>query len=204
MAKLPVPPVPLGVPPQIATLPAGSMWWQIYFAGGTHPATWNGFRFYGPTNSRFDHHDPPAAISAKGILYAADDPVTCLAEVFQATRAIDRGASVPWLVGFKLVRDVPLLDMTGPWPTAAGASMAIHSGPRPRARLWSRAIYNGYSHVEGLLFASSMHANKPSLVLYERALSAMPAAPVFHRALNDPALLGRLDAAALRLGYRLL
>ncbi len=203
MAKLPEPPASLRVAAQKTTLGRGSRWWRIYSAGGRYPTAWNGFRFFGPTTCRFDHHDPPAATQAKGILYAADDPVTCLAEVFQATRLIDRWANDPWLVGFDLGRNVEALDLTGAWPTRAGASMAICSGPRPRARRWSRAIHAAYPEVEGLLYASAMHANRASIALYERAQSAMPAAPVFHRALADAALLGRLDAAARTLGYRL-
>jgi hypothetical protein len=111
--------------------------------------------------------------------------------------------SAPWLVAFEFARDVPLLDLTGTWPTRAGGSMAIGSGPRPRARRWSRAIYATYPNVEGLLYASSMNANQPALSLYERAQNAMPAAPVFHRALSDPALVPRLNAAAATLGYGL-
>ena len=81
--------------------------------------------------------------------------------------------------------------------------MAIGSGPRPRARRWSQAIYASYANVDGVLYASSMHANEPCVALYERAAGAIPAAPAFHRALSDPALLPRLDAAAATLGYRL-
>ncbi|MGO8996037.1 MAG: RES family NAD+ phosphorylase [Polyangiaceae bacterium] len=203
MAKLPEPPSPLELDPEIAIRERGARCWRIYFAGGRHPATWRDFRFFGPTLARFDHHDPPPSAQARGILYTAASPVTCLAEVFQATRVIDRGARSPWLVAFDLARDVPLLDLTGPWPTRAGASMAIGSGPRPRARRWSRAIYEAYANVEGLLYASSMNANRPALALYERAHTALPAAPVFHRALSDPALVPRLNAAATALGYRL-
>jgi len=203
MAKLPEPPNRLAIPPEILTRPSGARGWRIYFAGGGHPTTWQAFRFFGPTSSRFDHHDPPPALQARGILYAADSPLTCLAEVFQATRIIDRVSNAPWLVAFDSARDVPLLDLTGTWPTRAGGSMAIASGPRPRARRWSRAIYATYPDIEGLRYASSMHANRPALALYERARNAVPAAPVFHRALSDPALVPRLNAAAATLGYGL-
>ncbi len=81
--------------------------------------------------------------------------------------------------------------------------MAIGSGPRPRARRWSRAIYDAYAGVGGLLYASSMHANRPAIALYERAQTTLPGAPAFHRALSDPALVPRLNAAATALGYRL-
>lgn len=48
-----------------------------------------------------------------------------------------------------------------------------------------------------------MYANRASLALYERGQAAVPAAPLFHRALSDPALVSRLSAAAMTLGYRL-
>ena len=197
MAKLPAPPAGgLALPAITTTLAVGTILWRIYSTGGAHPATWSGLRFFGPTHARFDHHDPPAAVQAKGILYAARAPLTCFAEFFQATRTIDRGRGVPWLVGFELARAVVVLDLTGLWPTRAGASMAINSGQRPRARQWSRAIYAAYANVGGLLYASSMHSNQPAVALYERAQGALPGAPVFNRALADPALHPRLAGAA--------
>ena len=81
--------------------------------------------------------------------------------------------------------------------------MAINSGPRPRARLWARSIHASYPSVEGLLYCSSMHANRPAVALFERAQDSVPEAPSFHRALADPGLLLRLDAAATLLGYQL-
>jgi hypothetical protein len=204
MAKFPDPPADLAaVAPVIATVSAGTRLWRIYSAGGPHPVTWRDFRHFGPNKARFDHHDLPRGTQARGILYAAREPLTCLAEVFQATRVIDRAAKDRWLVAFDLARDISLLDLTGVWPTRAGASMAINSGQRPRARRWSRAIYAAYPGAEGLLYSSSMHANKPCVALYERAQTATPAAPSFHRALSDPSLLGRLNTAATRIGYGL-
>ena len=204
MAKFPDPPASLTIPPTAVSLPAGTLLWRVYAVGGSHPGTWNGFRFWGPTNSRFDHHDLPAKTQLKGIFYAARSPLICLAEYFQATRVIDRTSNSPWLVGFETGRELSLLDLTGTWPTEAGASMAINSGPRPRARKWSRAIYSAYPAVEGLLYSSSMHANQPSIALYERGGGALPSAPIFHRALSDPSLLSRLNAAAGTLGYGLI
>ncbi|MBX3218319.1 MAG: RES family NAD+ phosphorylase [Labilithrix sp.] len=203
MAKLPEPPQPLTTPPETKLLLAGTRLWRIYLRGGSHPTSFGDFRGFGPTTARFDHHDPPPRVQSKGILYAADDPTTCLAEAFQATRVVERHAGDPWLVGFETARDLTLLDLTGAWPTRAGASMALSSGPRPRARRWSQAIYDAYPRVEGLWYPSSMHANRPSVALYERADAAVPKTPSFHRALSDPAIRGRLDAAAMRLGYRL-
>lgn len=203
MAKFPEPPTQLTVPPDLSVIGKGTVLWRLYFIGGAHPTRWQDFRYFGPTNARFDHHRPPPRSQTRGILYAAADLVTCLAEVFQATRVIDRNANTPWLVGFSLDRDISLLDLMGTWPTRAGASMAISSGPRPRARRWSAAIHAAYPAVEGLLYGSSMNANRPSVAINERARSAVPSAPRFNRALADPALLGRLNVAATRIGYRL-
>jgi hypothetical protein len=126
-----------------------------------------------------------------------------VAEVFQDRRSIDRHLAEPWLVTFELARDVTLLDLTGSWPTRAGASMAIHSGSRPRARRWSAAIYQAFPSVEGLLYCSSMDANRPSVALFERAATAIPAAPIFHRALADPLLRPFLSDACDRFEYAL-
>ncbi len=106
-------------------------------------------------------------------------------------------------MGFAPARDLTLLDLTGAWPTRAGASMALSSGPRSRSRPWSAAIYAAYPRIQGLYYPSSMHANQPAVALYERALEALPATPVFHRPLRDPALLSDLERAARHLGYRL-
>jgi HEAT repeat protein len=73
----------------------------------------------------------------------------------------------------------------------------------PRAQKWSRAIYAAYPKIDGLLYPSSMNANKRAVTLYERSANALPASPSFHRALADPSLLVRLNAAATALGYGL-
>lgn len=190
--------------PAIHILPAGSLLWRIYFRAGAHPSRWSGFRSYGPTNARFDHHPPPAKRHrTRAILYAADSGPTSIAEMFQETRVIDRSAGSPALAAFALIRDLQLLDLTSAWPTRAGASMAIHSGSRARARNWSRAIYAAYPDVEGLRYASSMNANQPAFALYERARSALPPAAALDLALTTPALMAPLAAAAIRFGYAL-
>jgi hypothetical protein len=159
------------------------------------------FRGYGPTAARFDHHLPPPRLQDRKILYAAEEAATCFAEVFQETRTIDRRRNDPWLVAFELMRGVTLLDLTGAWPTRAGASMAINAGSRPRARRWSQAIHAAYPRVEGLYYASSMNANQPALVLYERAADCLPDRPLFHRALADAGLTAAVVRGAARFNY---
>ncbi len=212
MAKFPDPPPPnrlARTPPERVVLESGTLLWRVYFRGGPYPGVWNAMRDFGPTMARFDHHlmdkDGRPHQQARKILYAALDGVTCLAEVFQRTRLIDRHAHDPWLVGFALDRSLELLDLTGTWPTRAGASMALNTGPRPRARRWSQAIHAAYSGMHGLYYPSSMNANRPAVVLYERAEIAgvLPTRPMFHRALADPALFTLLRNTAIDLGYRL-
>jgi len=207
VAKFPEPPAVgtlAAIPPEIRVLAADAVLWRVYFRAGAHPTLWAQFRTYGPTDARFDHHPPPPRVHGdRGILYCAESGPTCLAEAFLGTRVIDRRKGSPWLVAFRLARDVQLLDMTGAWPTRAGASMNIHSGPRPRARSWSRRIYAAYPAIAGILYASSMDANRPALAFYERALSSLPGTPSFHRALDDPSLLRILQNAARRFGYGL-
>lgn len=210
MPKLPGPPSPAAlseVAPDEHVLAAGASIWRVYFRAGAHPCRWAQLRGFGPAaGRRFDHHDPPPRVQEKGILYGAVGPHairTCIAEVFQDTRAVDREHNEPWLVGFAVRRDLRLLDLTGSWPTRAGASQAIASGPRPRARAWSRAIHVAYGGLDGLLYRSSMNA-EPALALYERARDALPAAPEFNRALADRSVLPILRRVCRPIGYDLL
>lgn len=204
MGKFPRPPAVL--PPlrkaEVTVARAGMELWRIYFAGGEHPALWNEFRRFGPLGTaRFDHHLPPPHTQDRGILYAAEDGPACFAEFFQATRTIDRSRREPWLVGFALGGDVRFLELGGPWPTRAGASQAINSGPRLRAREWARAIYDRYPDVEGLRYPSSMLGKAVAVALWERARDAMPLQPVLHIPLTHAGLQRPIQRVALMLGY---
>jgi hypothetical protein len=189
--------------PEVHVLPRGATVWRVYFRAGAHPTTWNTFRTYGPTGARFDHHDPPPAVHpTKAIFYGADLGPTCLAEVFQDTRVIDRHRHQPALAAFQIARDLSLLDVTGAWPTRAGASMAISAGNRKRAREWSRAIYAAFPQLDGIRYGSSMDANRPAFALYERSTGALPAGPLLDAPLSVPGLAALLARAAARFGYR--
>jgi hypothetical protein len=205
--KLPEPPDPdvlAAAGPAWRKLPAGAGLWRVYFRGGAHPATWNTFRAFGPVDARFDHHLPPARVQDRRILYGAASPLTCLAEVYQRRRRVHARLNEPWLVGFATTRPLRLLDLTGSWPTRLGASMAISTGPHARARRWSQAFYRAFPDADGLWYASSMHASRPAVALYERAEDALPATPLLHRALGDPPLRVVLENAAAELGYDLI
>lgn len=139
-------------------------------------------------------------------MYGAVGPLgglTSIAEVFQDTRVLDRAAKSPCLLAFETTVELSLLDLTGTWPTQAGASMAIASGPRARARRWSQAIYQDFPAVAGLLYGSSMNGNQPCVALYERAQRALPANPSFNRMLTDPTLLTILKNACTDLNFTL-
>ncbi|MBI4935867.1 MAG: RES family NAD+ phosphorylase [Actinobacteria bacterium] len=191
--------------PEEHLLDAGTQCWRVYFKGGAHPTQWNSFRDFGPTGSRFDHHVPPRHSQTRAVLYGAvghTAVATCLAEVFQDTRTINRSRRDPWLVVFELTREVRLHSLCGLWPTRAGASTNISSGPKHKARNWSRAIYETYGTIEGLYFGSSMNANEPAFALYERAVAALPLMPAGNWSLADSRLDSRLNAAGTHLNYR--
>jgi hypothetical protein len=194
--------------PPIEILPVGTRLWRVYFRGGKHPTDWYALRYVGPTTGgRFDHHLPREdGLPHKqlvGVMYAALDAVTCLAEVYQKRRFIYRRRTDPWLVAFDLEQALPLLDLTGDFPTQIGSSMALMSGPRSSARAWARGFYTSYPDTQGLYYPSSMHANKPAVVLNERAEknAILPESPQFHRSLSDPAMITLLRNAARTLGY---
>jgi hypothetical protein len=181
---------------------------RIHRAGGTHPSQWRDFRTVGPVSSaRFDPHpltaDGTAASSpGHGVLYAGLSLRTALAEAFQAARVVDRRTGAPWLVVFRPTRPLHLLDLAGTWPTRAGASQAISSGPRDRARAWAREIFAAYDDVDGLWYRSSMDGGAPAVCLWQRAADALPPQPWVHLPLDSPALALPVARACRRLGYR--
>ena len=205
LPKFPEPPLTLDrVRPEWHELPADTVLWRLYVRGGPHPSLWGGFRHFGPVGAaRFDHHLPPPHAQERAVLYAALDVPTCIAEAFQATRTIDRTRRTPWLVGFRTTAPLRLLDLHSAWPTRAGASMALCSGRRDRARRWAQAVYTAYPTARGLWYPSSMYAARPCVALYERAQDAMPARPSLHLALADPRLDTPLQHVAVDISYRL-
>jgi len=213
MPKFPMPPgvdALRAIPPAITTLPAGTTLARIYFTAGEYPTRWNAFRHFGPAGARFDHHLDNASgdphLQERGILYCARDAQTCFAEVFQEVRLIHRTRRAPWLAVFGLARDVALIDLTGAFATRIGASMAIATGPRSRARLWARALYEAYPQAHGILYGSSMNGNARAVALTDRAevVRCLPAHPEFNRALADDTLVDVQKHVARALGYALI
>ena len=198
-----------GLTPAIEVIPEGTRLARVYYSGGRHPMTWNTFRYVGPVNARWDHHLANAngepQLQERGIYYAARDAKTCLAESFQQTRRIDRAFQAPWLVVFETAAALSVLDLTGDFATRMGASMAIHSGSRARARGWARDLYEAFPQFQGIQYASSMNGDARALALNERALEVapFPSHPLFHRALADDVMVDPLKHAARALGYAL-
>lgn len=198
------------IAPEVCTLPAGTELARIYYTSSGRPLRWNEFRAFGPLNVRWDHHLPTAAggpvEQPRSIYFAARDARTCLAEVFQATRRIDRVYQSPWLVVFRTQSPLALLDLTSRFVSSMGASMGIHSGSGQRARVWARDLFAAFHDTQGILYASAMHEGAPAVALNERALRVplFPPHPEFHRALADDVLVDPfLKHAAQALGYAL-
>lgn len=182
---------------------------RIYHRGGDTPTLWNRFRFYGSL-SRFDHHfankQGDAILQTRGILYAATDVPTTVAEFFQRNRCrINRTRRQPWLASFALENDLTLLDLTGTFCVCVGASMKLASGPFSYAQNWSRGFYNAYPDIDGLYYPSSL-TNRPIIALYERAAGSksLQGSTQVHRALADPLMHTPLTIIADQIGYGLI
>ncbi len=203
-------------PPEPATLPAadqdgdligiGGPLWRIFPTTSVHAEPWNTLRHFGPVAARFDPHPPPPAErSAHGVLYAAGDAVTALAEAFGTNRTVDVRTAEPWLVKFTLPAPVvQLLDVTGTWPTRAGASQEIWTSPdRRRTQRWARAIAARFVGLDGLHYGSSMRGGGAfNVALWEPAKSVISAATVhFAEPLAHPAMAAMIRQACIRLGY---
>ena len=210
MSKFPEPPG-IEVLRQIAAetldLSTGMPLARIYFFAGPYPSHWNRFRHVGPTAARWDHHLPSSSDEPteqdRAVLYCAPEVDTCAADVSQAARRNDRIGKAPALAVFALHATVTLLDLRGAFATRTGASTAIHSGPRSRARAWARQLYEAYPNVQGFQYGSSMNGHAAAIALNESAQGTRPKEPQFHRALNDDMLVDVLEQIALRLSYGL-
>lgn len=201
--KLGPPPQAFTIPPVLEHLDVGTRVFRIYFRNGAHPSTWDQFRDFGPTGSRFDHHTLPKRHQQRAILYVTRGShaiLTALAEVFQISRHIDRSHGDPWLAAFDLAAPLSLLNTDSVWTARAGGNMAINSGLRSRSRDWSRCIYRSYPAVAGIAYPSSL-TNEPCAALYERAAGALPSHPQLNLPLTHPALGTNLLTAAAQLNF---
>lgn len=190
---------------------------RIYFAAGEFPTSWNSFRTFGPTRSRFDHHPrkrgvhprhgvmylAPALVDARGVTMSALQ--TALVECFRDLGVVDTVTGAPHFVLFRPVRPLRLLDLgDSAWVTQAGGNGAISSGPRGAARAWARAIYRHYgAELDGVLYPSSNLPPARAVALWERGRDALPERPVFHEPLGHVILRPALEYFAAEAGLDL-
>ena len=182
-----------------------------FTVAGRHPQQWNTFRRTGPLpHARFDPHPPgprgrPTDAAGHGVLYFGLSVRTSIAEVFQDTSIVDRITRRPFLVVFRPTRTMRLLDLTGLWPTRAGASQEISSGSRERTQEWARVMRAAYPGLDGLWYRSSMDSGDPSICLWDPpAGDALPESPEILVPLDHPGLDVPLARICEDLNYTLL
>ena len=154
---------------------------------------------------RFDPHLPRAGHhDGVGVWYGASGPTPALAEAFQAERTIGRFRGDSYLTGLRFTRELRLLDLAadsdGAWPTRAGGTFALSTGPRSITQRWARRITQAFPNLDGLRY-NSRFAGEPCIALYMPAADAMPPRPVLSLPLTHPGLALRIAKAAQRLGY---
>lgn len=184
---------------------------RIFTAKGRHPQRWNGYRFTGPlAHGRFDPQPraddgTPTSDSGLGVLYFALSVRTSVAEVFQLSSVVDRTTQAPHLVVLRPARTLRLLDVSGLWPTRAGASQEISSGPKVVTQLWARAIRQAHPDLDGIWYRSSMDSGHPAICLWEPPSGdALPSAYDMLLPLDHPGLDLPLARICAELNYTLL
>lgn len=184
---------------------------RVFAAAGRHHQRWNTFRTTGPlVHARFDPHPPGAggtrtADSGHGVLYFGLSVRTSVAEVYQQSSIVDRTTRRPHLVVFQPRRTLRLLDLTGLWPTRAGASQEISTGPKEVTQAWARAIRSAFPDLDGLWYRSSMDSGEPAVCLWNPpAADALPDTPDILLPLDHPGLDLPLSRVCDELNYTLL
>jgi hypothetical protein len=198
------PPEPLIREPHDIADYTGTLW-RVHRTEGEHVLPWNKLRTYGPLPSmRWDTHPGPHPSSgAEGVLYAAADVATSLAEVYQTTRVIDTRAGAPTLTAWQPQRRLRLLDLSGTWLLRNTASAALLAAPRSICRRWARAIYTTWPELDGLYVPSTL-TGRATIVLWNAAADSIPAMPSFSRPLTHPLVWSITQAAAAEIGYHIL
>jgi hypothetical protein len=217
MARLPEPPTPAALAAllrpdeDIVQVHPATRLVRVFTIAGRHPQEWDGFRRIGPLpHARFDTHPPgprgrPTDAPTEGVLYFGLSARTSVAEVFQDTSVVDRQTRQPFLVVARPTRPLRLLDLTGLWPTRAGASQEISSGPRARTQEWARAIRAAFPDLDGLWYRSSMDSGNPAVCLWDPpAGAALPPIPDALVPLDHPGLDVPLARICAVLNYTLL
>lgn len=217
MARLPLPPSAdelqsvLRPAEDIVAVHPATRLVRVFTALGRHPQRWHSFRHAGPLpHGRFDPQAPaddggPSSNGTIGVLYLALSVRTSIAEVYQETSTVDRATRSPHLVVLRPARTLRLLDLTDLWPTRAGASQEISSGPKRVTQAWARAIRQAMPDVDGVWYRSSMDSGQPAIALWQPpAGNALPIEPDILLPLNHPGLDLPLSRVCDELNYVLL
>lgn len=216
MSRLPQPPAPAALKKllrpheDIVAVHSGTRLVRVFAAAGAHLQRWNTFRTTGPLpHARFDPHPPrpgggPGQAKV-GVLYFGLSVQTSVAEVYQQTSIVDRSTRRPHVVVFQPRRTLRLLDLTGLWPTRAGASQEISAGAKDVTQAWARAIHAAFPDLDGLWYRSSMDSGDPAVCLWEPpAADALPEHPDVLLPLDHPGLDLPLSRICDALNYTLL
>ncbi len=151
-------------------------------------------RTAGPIH-RFDHHvseDP-----SRSIAYGAERLTGALAEVYGATRVVDRLATMH--AGFFAPRkDVRLIDLRGQGTLAIGATGELMTTPdRDLSQRWARWLYERYPWACGIAFqgryAGCLCVAAWDRVVLERSRLSLP--------LATPWILREVERWADRYGF---
>jgi hypothetical protein len=216
MARLPQPPVPHALRQMtryddVLALDRRTRLVRIFTRGGRHGQQWNGFRYTGPLpHARFDPQQPgpggvPAMTADEGVSYFGLDLANSVASVFQVTSIVDPVTRAPYLTVFRPARSIQVLDLSRNWPTRAGASQEISSGPKAITQAWARAIRAAFPELDGVYYRSSMDAGNPTICLWDPpAASAIPLEPDILLPLNHKLLSETLRKVCEELDYTLL
>jgi hypothetical protein len=179
----------------VVALPTSTRLVRVFVAAGAHQQRWNTFRHTGPLpHARFDPQPPPAngrpvTSPDHGVLYFGLSVRTSIAEVFQASSIVDRSTRRPHLAVFAPTRPLRLLDLCGLWPTRAGASQEISSGPKDITQAWARTIRDAFPDLDGLWYRSSMDSGDPAVCLWDPpAGDSLPLTPEVLVPLDYPGL----------------
>lgn len=178
--------------------------WRIHKTDGAHPAEWNQFRTYGPlVTARWDPHPTPLDDhKPTGVIYAAKDLRTAVAEVFQDFRRVDPERNRPVASLWTPVRPLTLLDLTGNWPIKMKASAALaFASDKAVSQNWARQIYqNSNGKIDGLWTNSTMTSGG-MVTLFDNSSNSLPKYPQFSSPLNDDALWAAIDILLPQIGY---
>ena len=182
-------------PTRALTLEAGDAFnfqeplFRLHRTKGKYALPWDQLRRFGPLkSSRWDPHpEPPQEHESQGVSYAAVEPITCFAEVFQARRSISVSTEHS-LTAWIPIRVLRLLDLTEDWALRQGASASLHAASVTTCRQWAQAIDTQLGNsIDGLYVPSTM-TGRPNVVLFSRSADAFPSAPEFTRPLTHPGL----------------